>query len=225
MGDAIGQMLASAIAIAVSPVPVIAIVLMLASERGRSNGIAFALAWLCTLGLISTVVVLAGSGGGARGDDGPAVRASWTKLALGAVFLFLAVRQWRSRPKEGQEAPMPGWMRTIDSFTPGKSAALSAALSGLNPKNLVLAIGGALSIAASSAGAGGKTVAVVLFVLVGSLCVLLPLGVYLLGGDRAAGTLRSWKTWMAAHNSAIMTVVLLILGAKYVGDAIGALTG
>jgi hypothetical protein len=65
----------------------------------------------------------------------------------------------------------------------------------------------------------------VLFVLIGSLCALLPLGVYLLGGDRAAGTLQSWKVWMVAHNGAVMTVLLLVLGAKYVGDAISGLAG
>ncbi|MFC1415080.1 GAP family protein [Streptacidiphilus cavernicola] len=224
MGNAVGQMLASAVGIAISPIPIIAVVLMLATERGRANGIAFTLAWLLTLGLVSTVVVLLGSGGGAHSDGGPATWTSWTKLVLGLVFLLLGVKQWTGRPKAGEEAQMPGWMRTVDSFTPGKSAGLAAALAGLNPKNLVLAVGGALSVAASTGGVGGKTVATVLFVLVGSLCALLPLGVYLLGGERAADTLQSWKTWMAAHNGAIMTVLLLILGAKYIGDAISALT-
>ena len=223
MGDAIGQMLASAVGIAISPVPIIAIVLMLATPRGRSNGTAFALAWLLTLGVVSAVVVLAGSGGDAHSSSGPATWTSWVKLGLGVLFLLLGAKQWMGRRKEGQEAELPGWMKTIDGFTPGKSAGRAAVLAGLNPKNLVLAVGGALSIASSSASVGGKTVAAVLFVLIGSLCTLLPLGVYLLGGDRAAGTLASWKTWMAAHNGAIMTVLLVVLGAKYVGDAISTL--
>ena len=224
MGDAAGQMLASAVGIAISPIPLIAIVLMLATPRGRSNGTAFALAWLLTLGVVSAVVVLAGSGGDAHSSSGPATWTSWVKLGLGVLFLLLGAKQWMGRPKEGQEAELPGWMKTIDGFTPAKSAGLAAVLAGLNPKNLVLAVGGALSIASSPASVGGKTVATVLFVLIGSLCTLLPLGVYLLGGDRAAGTLQSWKAWMAAHNGAIMTVLLVVLGAKYVGDALSTLT-
>ena len=224
MGDAIGQMLASAVGIAISPIPIIAIVLMLATPRGRANGTAFALAWLVTLGVVTAAVVLAGSGGGAHGSSGPATWTSWVKLGLGLLFLLLGGKQWAGRPKEGEPARLPGWMKTIDGFTPGRSAGLAAVLAGLNPKNLVLAVGGALSIASSSAGAGGKTVAAVLFVLIGSLCVLLPLGVYRLGGDRATDTLRSWKGWMAAHNGAIMTVLLLVLGAKYLGDAVTGLT-
>ncbi|MEV7671030.1 hypothetical protein [Streptomyces sp. NPDC088752] len=47
--------------------------------------------------------------------------------------------------------------------------------------------------------------------------------VYVFGGSRSAAVLGGWKTWMGEHNSAIMTVVLVVLGAKYVGDAIGGL--
>nr|WP_308801048.1 GAP family protein [Streptomyces polyasparticus] len=117
----------------------------------------------------------------------------------------------------------PGWMRAIDTFTPAKSAGLAALLSGANPKNLVLAIGGAASIASSPASAGGKAVAGVLFVLIGSLCVPLPLLVYVFGGAKSERVLGSWTAWMAEHNAAIMTVVLVVLGTKYVGDAISGL--
>ncbi|NEB76419.1 GAP family protein [Streptomyces sp. SID14478] len=224
MGDAIGQMLASAAGIAISPLPLIAVVLMLATPRGKVNGTAFTLGWMLTLGLITAVVVLAGSGAGADDGGAPATWTFWLKLALGVLFLLMGVKQWRGRPKEGEEHRPPGWMRAIDTFTPGKSAGLAALLSGANPKNLVLAVGGAASIASSSASAGGKAVAGVLFVVIGSLCVLLPLLVYVFGGSKSERVLGSWKAWMAEHNAAIMTVVLVVLGAKYVGDAISGLT-
>lgn len=60
-------------------------------------------------------------------------------------------------------------------------------------------------------------------VLIGSLCALAPLTVYLLGGERSAQTLGGWKTWMSRHNAAIMTTLLVVLGAKYVGDALSGL--
>ncbi|NGO74167.1 GAP family protein [Streptomyces sp. YC504] len=223
MGDAIGQMLASAVGIAISPVPLIAVVLMLATPRGKVNGTAFAVGWLVTLGAITTVVVLVGSGAGADDGGTPASWTYWLKLALGVLFLLMGVKQWKGRPKEGEEHQLPGWMRAIDTFTPGKAAGLAALLSGANPKNLVLAVGGAASIASSPASGGGKAVAGVLFVLIGSLCVLLPLLVYVFGGAKAERVLESWKGWMGAHNGAIMTVVLVVLGAKYVGDAISGL--
>lgn len=224
MGDAIGQMLASAVGIAISPLPLIAVILMLATPRGRTNGVAFTLGWLVSLAVLVTVVVAAGSGADAEsGDGGPATWTLWLKLALGAVFVLLGAQQWRGRPRAGQEASQPRWMTAIDSFTPAKSAGLAAVLAVANPKNLVLAVGGAVSIASSSAATGGKTVAAALMILIASLCTLLPLAVYLFGGRKSAAVLAEWKTWMAEHNAAIMTVVLLVLGAKYVGDAISGL--
>ncbi|MGW7264921.1 GAP family protein [Streptomyces sp. NPDC054842] len=225
MGDAIGQMLAPAVGIAISPVPIIAIVLMLATPRGRTNGIAFTAAWVVTLAALSTAVVLLGSGADAHQDGETASWVSWVKLAAGVLFVLLGLKQWRSRPRAGQEAGLPGWMKAIDTFSPGKAAGLAAALSALNPKNLVLAVGGAVSIAGSSASTGGKSVAVALFVLIGSLCTLLPLGVYLVGGRKSARVLESWKGWMAQHNAAIMTVLLMVLGAKFIGDALSGLAG
>lgn len=224
MGDAIGQMLGSAVGIAISPLPLIAVILMLATPRGRTNGTAFAVGWVVSLAALVTVVVLAGSGAGAAGEGEPAKWTLWLKLALGVLFLLMGFKQFKGRPREGRESPPPAWMKAIDHFTPGKSAGLAAALAVANPKNLVLALGGAVSIASSGAGTGGKAVAAALMVLIASLCVLLPLAVYLFGGQRSADTLAGWKAWMNRHNSAIMTIVLWVLGAKYVGDAIAGLS-
>lgn len=128
MGDAIGQMLASAVGIAISPVPLITVVLMLATPRGRVNGTAFAASWVLCLGVVVTAVVLAGAGADASGDEGPATWTLWLKLVLGVLFLLLGVKQWKDRPREGHEAEQPGWMKAIDQFTPGKAAGLAALL-------------------------------------------------------------------------------------------------
>ena len=42
---------------------------------------------------------------------------------------------------------------------------------------------------------------------------------------RAAGPLGSIKDFMSAHNSAIMMILLLVLGAKLLGQGVGALGG
>ena len=115
-------------------------------------------------------------------------------------------------------------MATLDRATPGKAGGLAVLLSGANPKNLALTVGAAAAIGGATGSAAARTVALALFVVIASLCVLAPLGVYLAGGQKAAATLEGWKLWMAEHNAAIMTTVLTVLAAKYVGDAIAALT-
>ena len=47
---------------------------------------------------------------------------------------------------------------------------------------------------------------------------------YLVASESAAGPLNTIKQFMAAHNAVIMMVVLLVLGAKLLGQGIGGLT-
>jgi hypothetical protein len=50
-----------------------------------------------------------------------------------------------------------------------------------------------------------------------------PVAIYFVLGDRAAAILGNLKDWMAANNATIMTVLLLVLGAKLLGDGIAGL--
>ncbi len=224
MGQAIGEILPLAIGVAISPVPIIAIILMLGTPRARSTGVAFAAGWLAGL-TIAGAIMLAVASGNADGDSGePATWASLLKLGLGLLFLLLAGKQWRGRPQPGQEAAMPKWMQAIDSFTTGKSLGIGVLLSALNPKNLALTIAAATLIAQAGLSNGQEAGVLAVFVLLGSLTILGPLAVYLALGARAKQILEGMKAWMSAHNAAIMTVLLLVLGAKLTGDGIGGLS-
>ena len=46
MGDAVGEVLALAVGASLSPIPIIGVVLMLATPRGRGNGLAFLVGWV-----------------------------------------------------------------------------------------------------------------------------------------------------------------------------------
>ena len=223
MGQAIGDLLPSAIGVALSPVPIIAVILMLGTPRATSNGPAFAVGWVLGLVAVSTVVLLLTNGADSN-DAGASDALGWLELVFGVLFLLLAAQQWRGRPKPGTAAPMPTWMAAIDSFTAGKALGLGALLSGLNPKNLALTVAAAATISQSGLSAGGDVVAVAVFVVIGSLTVAGPVVLYLLAKDRAARWLASVKDFMAAHNAVIMMVVLLVLGAELLGNGIGTLS-
>jgi Sap-like sulfolipid-1-addressing protein len=224
MGRAIGEILPLAIGVAISPVPIIAVVLMLGTPRARSNGPAFALGWVAGLTFVGAVV-LALASGNAQGDDGdPESWVSVLKLVFGLLFLLIAARTWHGRPRAGQEAAMPKWMQAIDTFTTGKSLGFGVVLSGVNPKNLALTIAAATAIAQTGISGGEAAGALAIFILLGSLSILTPVAIYFALGGRAAAILDDLKTWMAAHNAAIMTVLLLVLGAKLIGDGIAGLS-
>ena len=223
MGAAIGDVLGLAAGVAVSPLPIVAMILVLATPRGRVNGIVFGLGWVLGLAVLGAVVLaLAGPADASDGGE-PAAWTGWLKLLLGVLALLLAVRQWRGRPAPGSEPQMPRWMASIDRLKPGGALGLGALLSAVNPKNGGLTIAAAATIAGTGLAGGEQAVVLAVFVLIGSAGVLAPLVVYLLAGEGAALTLDSWKTWAATHNAAVMAVLFLVFGFKLVGDGLAVL--
>ena len=225
MGQAIGGSLPLAVGIALSPVPIIAVVLMLTSRRAKVNGPAFVLGWLIGLGVVGAIVLAISGSGGASTSGTPATWVSWAKIVLGVLLLLIAIRQYRSRPREDEEPQMPKWMATIDRTTPISALGLAAVLSGANPKNLLLAVGGAAAIAGTGIGGGQQAIAYLVFALIGTLGVGVPVVIYFAMGERSEKLLAGLKDWMSAHNAVIMTVLCLVIAAKLIGDGISGLTG
>ncbi|MEU4420725.1 GAP family protein [Actinoplanes sp. NPDC024001] len=223
MGEAIGQTLPLAVGVALSPVPIIAVVLMLTTPRARVNGPAFVLGWLLGLGVVGALVLALAGPSAEEDTGGPATWVSWLKLLLGVLLLAVAARQFRGRPRAGEQAPMPGWMSAVDQFGAGKSLGMAALLSGVNPKNLLLAVAGAATIAQTGIPGGQQALAYAVFAVIGSLGVAVPVVIYLALGKRSEDLLTRLKNWMSAHNAVIMSVLCLVIGAKLIGDAITAL--
>jgi len=219
VGEAIGQILSLAVGVALSPVPIIAVILMLVTPRARANGPALVVGWIVGLALVGTIVLLAAPS--AASEDGePETWVSVLKLVLGIGLVLIALRQWRGRPHEGEEAPTPKWMGAIDSFTPVKSLGAGIALSAANPKNLLLAVGAAAAIVQTGAAGGEQALAYAIFALIGTLGVGAPVAIYFALGERSGPILDRLKTWMSRNNAVIMAVLCLVIGAKLVGDAI-----
>ena len=225
MGQAIGASLALAVGIALSPLPIIAVVLMLTSRRAKADGPAFVLGWLIGLAVVGAIVlVLAGTVGAARSGE-PAAWVGWVKIALGLLLLLVAVRQFRGRPRGDEQPQMPKWMASIDDMKPLTAVGLAAVLSGANPKNLLLAVGGATAIAGTSIPAGQQALAYLVFALIATVGIATPVVIFFVMGSRSERLLAGLRDWMSAHNAVIMAVLCLILAAKLIGDGIAGLAG
>ena len=220
MGHAIGNMLPAAVGIAISPLPIVAVILMLVTARGRVNGPMFVLGWWIGLAIVGALTLAVSDGVGATSDGAPSTWVSWAQLVLGLLLLLVATSQWRGRPHGDEEPPTPKWMGALDSVTPAKATGAGIALSALNPKNLLLAVAGAEAIAEAGISTGEEVVAYVVFVLIASVGVGLPVGIYFALGDRSRELLDRLKTWFAFNNAVIMAVLLVVIGVKLIGDAI-----
>jgi hypothetical protein len=80
------------------------------------------------------------------------------------------------------------------------------------PKNLVLAVS-----------AGQQVIAYAVFAILGTVGVGAPVVIYFAMGERAGPVLDRLMQWMQRNGSVIMIVLLLVVGAKLVGDAIAGL--
>jgi Sap, sulfolipid-1-addressing protein len=224
MGQAIGQTLSLAVGVALSPVPIIAVILMLVTPRAHTNGPAFIVGWLAGLAIVGAVVLLVAGPTNANDNGEPATWVDILKIVLGALVLRIALRQWRRRPHEGEEAATPKWMGAIDAFTPVKAAGAGAVLAGANPKNLLLAVAAAAAIAQTGIPGGQQAGAYAVFALIGTVGVAAPVVIYFVLGDRSGPVLDRLKQWMAEHNAVIMAVLCLVIGAKLIGDGITGLS-
>ena len=68
---------------------------------------------------------------------------------------------------------------------------------------------------------GGNALAmVVVFMVIASLSIAVPVVYMLVGGEGAKKTLEGWRTWLTANNAAVMTVLFIVIGAKLVGSGL-----
>lgn len=222
MTDVFGQLFGSGIGVALSPIPVIAVILMLTTAQGKVTGVSFMLGWLVGLTVATGLVLLL-----ANDADDPSSSASdgahIATLLVGLLFLALVVKQWKSRPKAGEAAELPKWMAGIDAFSTPKCFALGALLSGVNPKNLAMAVSAGVALAESGATGGDAVLGAAIFIVIGSVTVAGPVLGSLVAPAKVAPMLADAKLWLGAHNSTIMIVLFSVLGATKTGEGLASL--
>jgi hypothetical protein len=222
MGPVIGEILPYALGIAVSPIPIIAVILLLVSPSARATSIGFMFGWL--VGVIAGVVVFTAlSSIIPRADSDSANPIGGViKVLLGLGLLYLALRQWLGRPKEGEPAKLPKWMSAIDSMTVGRGFVLGLVLAAVNPKNLLLAAAGGYAIGSAELTIAQDIVVILIFVVIAASTVLIPVIALLIAGDRAKAPLSALRIWLVDNNATIMAVLLLVIGVALIGKGIGS---
>lgn len=220
--ETVGNYLPAAVAIALSPIPIIGVVLILGTPRAKVNGPGFALGWAAGLIILSSSILLI-AGEASDPESAYYEGINWVQVVFGALFLFMAWKQWSKRPAHGAEPEMPAWMEAVDRFTPMRSIGLGVLLSSVNPKNLMLTVAAAATIAKAGLPTTDRVAAVGIFVLIASSTVAGLVAFRILAPRRAERSLASIKDFMGAHSAVIMMVILLVLGAKLIGDGLGGL--
>ncbi len=224
MGQAIGDLLPFAIGLAIIPIPIIAVILMLLSARAGANSTAFLGGWVVGVAGASVVLLVLSSQSDTGSSGAPSTRSSVIKLILGALLVLLAARSFNKRPRAGEQAELPKWLESIDSFTPTKAAGLGVVLSAANPKNLLLIAGAMVAVSQYKLAVGEEAIVVLVFVLIASITVAAPVIIYRVGGAKAQRLLEEMNTWLGQNSAVVMAVLLLVIGVVLIGKGITGLS-
>jgi uncharacterized membrane protein YhaH (DUF805 family) len=221
--DVIAEMLPLAVALALSPLAIASVVLMLLSSRPRAASIAF------LLGFLIAVVVIAGVGyllAAVLPHDGEtSISAPILLLALGIVAIVLAVRQWRARPRPGDELELPGWIAKVEGITTPSAFVMGAFFGGLKPKNLLLSIGVGVTLEATALSTGEAATVVLVVAVIAALPIMVPVVLALVALDRLSGALDRLRSWLMQHNAAMVGTILLLVGVLLAAKGLGGLGG
>jgi threonine/homoserine/homoserine lactone efflux protein len=223
VGSAIGGVLPEAVGVALSPLPVSAAILLLLGPTPVRRTLGMIVGWVAGIVVVICIATIALAGTATDDSGATSSGIGWGKVALGAGLVVLAGRSWRKRPSDGGEPVLPRWMSAIDSLGPARAAGAGLVLAALNPKNLLLGVAAGTSVAAADLGAGEDVVVIVVYTVIAASTIVLPVVVYLLARESAASRLESARAWLVDHNAVVVSVVLVLMGAKVLGDGLGIL--
>ena len=222
MTAVIGDILPLALGVAISPIPIIAAILMLLSPKAKGTSVGFLVGWVLGIIVAVTVFSLLSSIIPEQDPDASKPVSGVIKLVLGGLLLLLAARQWRSRPKAGEEPALPKWMAAIDEMNAGRGLLLGFVLSAVNPKNLLLGAAAGVSIGTGGLTVGEATIVIAVFTLIAASSVAIPVISYLVASARMAGPLEALRGWLVHNNATVMAVLLLVIGVAVIGKGLGS---
>lgn len=101
---------------------------------------------------------------------------------------------------------------------------LGAVLAGARPKNLLLVVAGAAAIAQTGIPAGEQAIAYVVFAMIATIGVAIPVVLYFSLGPRAPEVLGGLEGWIRRNHVPIISVLCLVVGVDLIGGGISMLT-
>jgi len=196
--------------IALEPIPILGGVLLLTAKRGRPKAVAFMLGWALALAIVGLIVVFVGQEVSTPSGSTSSKVSAVLDIVLGLALIVVALRTRAKKHPDGV-APTPGWMQRIDTMSPIAAFALGMFLP---PYLIAAAIGN--DIIREHTSTTARVVAMILYVVVGSIGILVPILVTVVRPDTADARLASWRTWLQANWQTLMVWLLIGIGV-YLG--------
>ena len=215
-----GHVLFYALAAAASPLALTATFAVIRSERPRTNGIAFLSGFLlgttigCGLGLIL------GQAAVDRLDSHETVEGVLT-LLLGVVLLAVGLRERHEPPRSAPRGSRASSILAgLDNIRPAAACSMAGLLGFGGPKRLVLTFLAMASVSEASLGDAEDLTLVLVYIVVATLLVSVPVGIVIIAGDRASVILARGESWLTDHAAELRVWLSLGIGAALIVDAL-----
>jgi len=218
----IGEILPLALVVTISPLNIIPAILLLFTTRPLASATNFLVGFVLGVGAVLGLFVAVAGAADLSSGSGHTRWGAILKLALGAYLVVAAVQKFRSRPRAGESGAMPTWMDGIAGYTPAHAFGAGAVLGAVNPKNVVVALAAAATIATADLQTSQIAIVVIIYVVIAIAGVAAPIVVTLFLGDRSAEVLEGWNAWLRQNNAAVMSVLFVVFGVVLIGRGIAA---
>jgi len=216
----VGLVLPFAVGVALSPMAIVAVIVLTRSAHATVNAGAFVVGWLLGLVVASLVLLLVGGLLGAGGASPPGWVAP-VRLVLGAALLAFA---WeRAGARRASLDHGSSWVVSLDRMSADRALAMGAVQSALDPRKLVVIAAATLLMAQAGHGSAETLLAMLAFVLVGTVGVALPMVWPRVGGATARDRLDAVGDRLVDDNATIQAVSLLLLGTLLAGQGLAGL--
>lgn len=219
--EVLGVLLPLALAVALSSVPLSAIVVILLSPRAKQSGPAFLAGWILGLAVVTIAFVVGIAQIPTAGLVIDQSVVGSIEILLGGALVALGVFTIARGPV-AEKRSMPEWLRRLGKIGP-RSAFGIALLLNVRPKALVLAFTAGLAMGSTRMSTTEQVVAILIYVLLGSSTVMIPVIMQRVAPDATAARLTSGRGWLSRNSRVITIIVSLMVGVVIIGDGLSRL--
>jgi hypothetical protein len=203
------------LAITIDPLPLSAFFVVLPSNRGVRKGAAFILGWLVSLAVVVAVTVLATGNNPPRAQTAPSLASLAVKTALGAVLVYIGVRQRRRMGQPKKPKKPPKWQASVDNMSPWYAMGLAPLL---QPWGLIAA--GAATVVQAKVSSVASFLALFFFCVIASSSYI---ALELYAGfrpEKSDALMAAVRTWAETHTDQVIIIGSLVLGFWLIGQSL-----
>jgi hypothetical protein len=221
VNDAGFHVLFYAIVAAASPLVVTATFIVIRGERPRTSGIAFLIGFVFGTAVACVLGLIVGEAAVAWLDSRETIEALLT-LALGVALLIFGVRaRGRPSPPEAERSSRAtAIMASLRHVRPAAACSMAGLLGFGGPKRLLLTLLAMAWVSGAGNGHVANLTLILLYIVVATVLVWVPVGIVVVAGERAAIMLSRGESWLTLHAAELRVWLSLGFGAALVADAL-----